>query len=75
MQCEEWKERSLQKVMYSNSRDCRLEEEASSRLFSGKPDEKSQLKIEIDENRRSKPARYETNGEEVESNERRFRNP
>ena len=29
----------------------------------------------MDENRRSKPARCERNGEEVESNERRFRDP
>ena len=29
----------------------------------------------MDENRRSKPARCERNGEETESKERRFRNP
>ena len=65
----------LQNVTYSNSRRRRDEEEASSKLFRGKPDEKSQLKAEIDENLKSKPARWEMNGEEAESNERRFRCP
>ena len=75
MQREEWKERALQNVMYSNSRERKVEEETSSRLFSGKPDEKSQLRIEMGEKRRPRPARCETNGVDAESNERRFRSP
>ena len=64
-----------QKVIYSSSRERRVDEEASSRVFSGKPDEKSQLKIEIDENCRSRLARCKMNWEEVESKERIFKNP
>ena len=67
--------RFLQKVMYSSSRERTADDEASSKLFSGKPDEKSQLKAEIDENRRSRPARCETNWEAAESKVRRLRNP
>lgn len=52
----------------------RVDEEASSKLFSGKPDEESQLKPEIDENGRSRLARCETNREEAESKGRGFRN-
>jgi len=62
-------------VIYSSSRERRVGEETSSKLFSGEPDEKSQLKIEIDENHRSRPAKYETNWEEAVSKERGFRNP
>ena len=68
-------EKSPQKVIYSSSRERRIDEEASSNLFSGRADEKLQWKAEIDENRRSNPARWEENGEEVESKERRFRDP
>ena len=65
----------LQNVTYSNSRRRRDKEEVSSKLFRGKPDEKLQSKAEIDENLKSRPARWEMNGEEAESNERRFRSP
>lgn len=64
-----------QNVIYSSSRLWRDDEEAPSKSFSGRPDEKSQLKAEMEENRKSRPARCETNGEEDESNERRFRDP
>lgn len=64
-----------EKVMYSSSRERRVDEEASNKSFSGKADAKLQSKTEIDENRRSRPARYETNREEAESKVRRFRNP
>jgi hypothetical protein len=69
----EWKH--LQNVMYSSLRWRRDDEEASSKLFNGELDEKLQSKAEMEEKRKSKPARCETNGEEVESNERRFRDP
>ena len=61
--------------MYSNSRERRVDEEASSKLFNWEPDKKSQLKTKIDGNRRFGPARCETNWEEPELKERRSRNP
>ena len=62
-------------MTYSSSRERREDEQASNNLFSGEPDKKSQLRTEIEENRRSRPARCEMNGEEAESKERRFRYP
>ena len=57
-------------MVYLGLKERRVREKISSRSFSGRPDEKSQLKIEIDENGRSKPGRCEMNMEEVESNKR-----
>jgi len=65
----------LENVIYPSSSRRRDNEDDSSRFVNGKPHEKSQWTAEMDENRRPSPAKCETNGEEVESNDRRFRNP
>jgi len=59
-------------VAYSSPRSQRDDGEVSSKRVSGNPDEKLWSEAEMDENQRPELATYETNGEEVEPDGRRF---